>query len=109
VAHPTATAAPRPTRVVAPLTVLNNSRRTGLAKRAAAEFAAGGWPIRGTGNYRATRLAKTTVYYTPRNARERAAAESLRRQFPHVERVQPRFKGLPGSGVTVVLTGDYPG
>jgi hypothetical protein len=93
--------------VVAPLFVANNTRETGKARRAAAKFHQGGWPISGTGNYRARRLAETTVYYTPGNARELAAAESLHRQFPQVKGVAPRFAGLPGRGLVVVLTADF--
>jgi hypothetical protein len=99
---------PTPARVVAPLLVLNNTRERGKAHRAAAQFHAGGWPISGTGNYYGSRLSATTVYYTPGSAHERAAAETLHRQFPHVERVAPRFRGLPGHGLAVVLTADYP-
>lgn len=104
----TAVPVPSPTKVVAPLSVLNNSRRTGLAARAAAEFRRGGWPAQSKGNYRASQLPATTVYYTRGNAREQAAAESLHRQFPDVERVQARFAGIPGTGLTVILTADYP-
>ena len=104
----TATPSPKPTRVVAPLFVANNTREVGKAHRAAAKFHAGGWPISGTGNYRGKHLAKTTVYYTPGNAREKAAAETLHRQFPAVESVAPRFAGLPGKGLVVVLTADFP-
>jgi hypothetical protein len=99
---------PTPTRVVLPLGVYNNSRRVGLARRAAEEFRKGGWPATVKGDYRATKLPATTVYYTVGNDREKLAAESLHRQFPHVERVQPRFTGLPGKGLIVILTQDYP-
>jgi hypothetical protein len=98
-------ATPSPT--IAPkvaLTVLNNSNRTGLAKRAAAGFAARGWPITATGNVRG-RFAETTVYYEP--GQEESAA-LLRREFPAIARTAPRFPGLPGHGLTVVLTRDYP-
>jgi hypothetical protein len=109
-AVPTHTAAPspKPTRVVAPLFVANNTREVGKAHRAAAKFHNGGWPISGTGNYRARHLSETTVYYTPGSATEKAAAESLHRQFPSVKGVAPRFAGLPGHGLVVVLTADFP-
>jgi hypothetical protein len=99
---------PKPTRVVGPLFVANNTRETGKAKRAAAKFHQGGWPISGTGNYRGRRIAETTVYYTPGNAQELAAAQSLHEQFPQVKAVAPRFAGLPGHGLVVVLTADFP-
>jgi hypothetical protein len=96
----TATAAPRPA-----LTVLNNSRVTGLAKKAAEDFAARGWRIAVVGNL-TTRHTVTTVYYGP--GQQDAAAE-LQRQFPAVADVRPRYDGLPGAGgLTVVLTRDYP-
>lgn len=105
---PPTTASPTPSPTVAArpaLTVLNNSRITGLAKKAAGDFAAGGWPIAGTGNL-SGRLARTTVYYAEG---QRAAAEALRRQFPAITDMAPRYAGLPGgSPLTVVVTRDYP-
>lgn len=85
------------------LTVLNNSRIAGLAHRAAAQFAAAGWPVGTIGNFTG-RIAATTVYYPPGL---RAAAAELAARFPAVTRVLPRFAGLPGSGLTVVLTRYY--
>ena len=97
---PTSTALVRPV-----LTVLNNSKVNGLAAKAAADFARGGWRIAGTGNLRG-RLAQTTVYYGPG---QRDAAEALRRQFPAIGDVEPRSAALPGGGgLTVVVTRDYP-
>ncbi|MDQ6650410.1 MAG: LytR C-terminal domain-containing protein [Actinomycetota bacterium] len=97
-------AASRPAPARAPLTVLNNSRRPGLAERAAAQFAAGGWTIADIGNFTG-RIAVTTVYYEPD---EQDAARTLAAQFPAIKRVLPRFAGLPGSGLTVVVTREYP-
>lgn len=89
--------------VFAPLTVLNNSRRPSLADRAAAQYRAGGWPIAKVGNFTG-RLVSTTLYYGPG---QEAAARHLAAQFVGIKRVLPRFRGLPGSGLTVVLTRDY--
>ena len=104
-APPVAAAAPPapagPPRL--PLTVLNNSRTTGLADRAAATFRAGGWPVEVTGNFRG-RIRATTVYYEPG---QEDSARAFARRFARIERVLPRFEGLPGSGLTVVLTRDY--
>jgi hypothetical protein len=87
------------------LTVLNNSRINGLAKKAAADFAAAGWTVASTGNL-SGRLALTTVYYP---AGQRAAAEELRARFPAIRDMAPRYAGLPGEGtLTVVVTRDYP-
>ncbi len=84
-----------------PVTVLNNSRFTGLARRAAARYRAGGWLVAVTGNFTG-RLRATTVYFAPG---QQGSATRFARQFA-VARVLPRFPGLPGSGLTVVLTRD---
>ena len=99
----TAATAPKPPVARPPLTVLNNSRYTGLAARAAEKFRAAGWPIRETGNA-GGRFRTTTVYYEPG---QRAAAEALARRFPDIRRVLPRFAELPGRGLTVVVTRDF--
>lgn len=90
-----------PAVTVLPVTVLNNSRLFGLAKRAAARYRSGGWPVPVTGNFTG-RLRATTVYFAPG---QQAAAARFARQFG-VGRVLPRFPGLPGRGLTVVLTRD---
>ena len=88
----------------APVTVLNNSRRTGLAHRAAAQVAGGGWPIKQIGNFTG-RIRISTVYYAPGQA---AVAEKFAHQFSAVQRVLPRFEGLPGTGLTLVVTREWP-
>ena len=97
---PTPTVAP-PARE--PVTVLNNSRITGLAASGAERFTAGGWPVAAVGNFRG-RIPVTTVYYDPgleTAAREFAGA------FDGIVRVRPRFEGLPARGVVVVLTREF--
>jgi hypothetical protein len=98
--RPTAAPLAAPIR---PVWVLNNSRIKGLADRSARKFRAGGWPVRGTGNYRGGTIAETTVYYAPGQL---GSAQRFAKQFD-IPRVRPRFSGLPGSGMTVVLTRDY--
>jgi hypothetical protein len=107
------TVAPAPLQTVAAspaaapkilLTVLNNSNVNKLAARAAAKFHAKGWPIKDTGSFRG-RIPVTTVYYAPG---QQASAMLLQKEFPAIARVRPRFATLPGSGLTVVLTRDYP-
>jgi hypothetical protein len=88
-----------------PVTVLNNSRIHHLAVRVARELAAKGWPVRKIGNFTG-RVAMTTVYYAPG---QRAVALRLAREFHDVQRVKPRFAGLPGSGLTLVVTRDWTG
>ncbi|MEO6204266.1 MAG: LytR C-terminal domain-containing protein [Mycobacteriales bacterium] len=101
---------PTPTDVASPpaapklaITVLNNSRITGLADRAATRFRAGGWPVKDTGNFTG-KVNDTTVYYAPGQL---ASAERLQSSFSGLVRVRPRFSTLPGTGLTVVLTKDY--
>ncbi len=100
---PTASAAPSPPAPPA-LLVLNNSRRPGLARRAARLFEDAGWPVRGTGNFTG-RIPVTTVYYPDGQA---TLARRVAARFPGVRRVAPRFAGLPGSGLTVVVTREFP-
>ncbi|MDT7546697.1 MAG: hypothetical protein QOE99_2807 [Actinomycetota bacterium] len=88
-----------------PLTVLNNSTRAKLADRVAARYRAAGWPVKLTGNFTG-RITVTTAYYA---RGQLASAQALQKAFPAIERVRPRFAGLPGSGLTVVLTRSYPG
>lgn len=85
------------------LTVLNNSTVSGLAGRSAERFRAEGWPVGEVGNLQG-RLAMTTVYYAPG---QEQAARALAREFPGIRDIQPRYSGLPGSGLTVVLTKDF--
>jgi hypothetical protein len=87
-----------------PVTVLNNSRRSGLASRAAGQLERGGWHIAQIGNFRG-RLPVSTLYYAPGQVE---VANALARQFTAVQRVRPRFSGLPGSGLTLVVTRDWP-
>lgn len=101
----TATTTAAPQR--AELTVLNNTTTAGLAERAAATFRAGGWAVRQIGNYTG-KIPTTTVYYTPGNSAEEAAARALAAQFT-LPRVLPRYAGLPEvvRGVVVVLAPDW--
>ncbi|HVE97844.1 MAG TPA: LytR C-terminal domain-containing protein [Mycobacteriales bacterium] len=87
-----------------PLTVLNHSRRPKLAQRAADRFRAGGWRIAEVGNTRRT-VVETTVFYEPGGE---DAAALLRRQFPEVRAAAPRPADLPGRGLTVVVTREFP-
>jgi hypothetical protein len=90
-----------------PLTVLNNTIKSGLAAQAAQLFSTKGWKVGPPGNYTGD-LSATTVYYDPSSSSQHKAAETLAAQFPQVAQVQPRFAGLPGSGLTVVLAPDWP-
>ena len=103
---PAAASAPSsaaPVRSVVPITVLNNSNRTGLADRAARRFQRGGWPVRLTGNFRG-QIPVTTVYYDPGLE---ASARAFAADFAGIVRVRPRFATLPARGVVVVLTREF--
>lgn len=89
--------------LVVPVTVLNNSKKTGLAERAAARFDRGGWPIALTGNFRG-QIPVTTVYYDPGLE---ASARAFAADFRGIARVRPRFATLPARGVVVVLTREF--
>lgn len=101
VSEPPATTQPAVAKV--PVTVLNNSRRSGLAHDVAAELRAKGWPIAKVGNF-SGRVAETTAYYAPGQL---AQARELAREFPQIQRIEPRFAGLPGHGLTLVVTRDW--
>jgi LytR cell envelope-related transcriptional attenuator len=94
----------RPTAAVLPVSVLNNSTRSGLAHRAAAQVAAAGWPIAKVGNFTG-RVRVSTLYYAPGQL---ASAQRLAATMPAIERVLPRFAGLPTSGLTLVVTREWP-
>jgi hypothetical protein len=83
--------------------VLNSSRIKLLAAGAADDFKRGGWSIAFVGNttYRAR---MTTAYYAPG---QEAVARRLMAEFPAVQRMLLRPAGLPGKGLTVVVTRDY--
>ena len=106
---PTSVVVPPPTAAatqapIQPVDVLNNSRVKGLADSAARRFRAGGWPVPlKASNYSGGTLPATTVYYAPGQL---GSAQRFAKQFG-ISRVLPRFAGLPGSGLTVVLTRDY--
>jgi hypothetical protein len=99
-------APPAPPR--APLTVLNNSTIHNLGEQVAASIRTKGWQIAQTGNF-AGRIPVTTVYYDPGNAAEQRAAQQLAKEFPQVERVFPRYEGLPPTppGIVLVITKDW--
>lgn len=103
-AEPTPTEDTPPAEVRAPLTVLNHSRISGLAAKAAEDFRTGGWDIVEVGNTRLD-VAVTTVFFEPG---QEPAAASLRAQFPAVRRSAPRPDALAGTGLTVVVTREYP-
>jgi hypothetical protein len=89
-----------------PLTVLNNTTSQGLAQRAATTFSSRGWNVGGIGNYTGI-ISSTTVYYDATSPTEEQAAAALAEQFSGLMHAEPRFAGLPGAGLTVVLAPNW--
>jgi hypothetical protein len=89
-----------------PLVVLDNTGRPDLARSASQRFIQGGWTVTDTSTFEGDILS-TAAYYDPGTPGARAAAETLRRQFPEIQRVRPKFVGLGSGPVIVVLTFDY--
>ncbi|HVX46598.1 MAG TPA: LytR C-terminal domain-containing protein [Mycobacteriales bacterium] len=89
-----------------PLTVLNNTTISGLAEQAATTFSSRGWNVGGVGNYTGL-ISSTTVYYDATSPTEQQAATALAGQFAGVMHAEPRFAGLPGTGLTVVLAPNW--
>ena len=89
-----------------PVRVLNNSKVKGLAAKAADDLRADGWQVGEIGNYSATNLPETTVFFRP-GTDEEAAARELASAFGL--EVQPRIDTLADQppGVIVVVTSDY--
>lgn len=97
-AGPTATTAPRPA-----LDVLNDSRVTGLAARAAATFRSAGWDVTSTGNFHGTDVPETTIFYPDG---DKTAADQLAAQFG-IRRLAPASSGLSQTHLTVALARDW--
>ncbi|MFI7676080.1 LytR C-terminal domain-containing protein [Actinophytocola sp. NPDC049390] len=89
-----------------PVRVLNNSKIKGLAATAGEDLKADGWQVVGIGNYSATNLPETTVFFRPGTSEE-AAARALAAAFGLA--VEPRIDTLADqpAGVLVVVTNDY--
>ena len=89
-----------------PLIVLNNTTTSGLAEQAAQRFENGGWKVTSFGNLDNT-IISTCAYYDPSVQHAKGAAKELQREYPTIQRVEPRFDGLDSGPVVVVLTPDY--
>lgn len=97
------TAATQPSAPRLALDVLNDSRITGLAARAASTFRAGGWDVASTGNFRGTDVPETTIFYPDG---DKAAADQLATQFG-IHRVEAASSGLSETHLTVALARDW--
>ncbi|MEU1986315.1 LytR C-terminal domain-containing protein [Nocardia sp. NPDC019395] len=86
-----------------PIQVLNNSLVAGLASTTANQLAARGWTNTSTGNYAATTLTATTVYFGDEPA-DQATAAAVAADLGAT--TAPMVPGVgDGSGVVVVVTG----
>ena len=89
--------------VVPPVDVLNDSRITGLAARAAAQLRAGGWSVATVGNFTGDDVPATTVFYPEGDeAAGRQLASAL-----GVTRVVAAPAALSSSHLTVALAHDW--
>ena len=105
---PQPTAAPPPAQPRAPVTVLNNSTVAGLGQQVADDVRRKGWRVASIGNF-AGRIPVSTIYFTPGNTAQERAARQFAADFPEVQRVFPRYAGLPPTptGIVLVVTRDW--
>jgi hypothetical protein len=89
-----------------PVIVLDNTGRPSLARSATTLFQRAGWTVTETSTFDGDILS-TAAYYDPMTTGAQAAAEALQVQFPAIQRVRPKFDGLPQGPIVVVLTYDY--
>lgn len=87
-----------------PVTVLNGTRRTGLAARVATELKAKGWTVVSIGNWRGTGIDTTTVFVDGRDD----AAVTMRRDLPAADATEQPIGAMRTNRITVVLMDDYP-
>jgi hypothetical protein len=88
----------------APVTVLNNSRITGLAASVASELRAKRWNVIAVGNLQHL-TPETTLYYPPG---ERAAARHLAHDFGQIQRIVPNSAGgFDTAHLTLVVTRNW--
>ena len=102
------TASPSPSAVVidrsVPVTVLNGTRRTGLAAKVAADLKAKGWTVVSIGNWRAGGVDTTTVFVDGRDD----AAATMRRDLKAADATETPIGSMRANRITVVIMDDYP-
>lgn len=100
------TPAPKPKPKAAPVdrdirvSVLNNTRTSGLASTVAAKVRAAGWTVAGVGNWRGA-IPETTVYYPPGFEKQ---AQTLARDLDF-GRVRPLISPMRSDRLTLILAG----
>ena len=100
-----ASAAPPAATGKLPLVVLNNTSDT-PASVAADRFRQQGWSVTDTSTFEGDILS-TAAYFDPDVPGAETAATELQREFPAIQRVKPKFDGLPDGPIVVILTSDY--
>ncbi|MFW3170683.1 LytR C-terminal domain-containing protein, partial [Geodermatophilus sp. CPCC 206100] len=98
------------TPVRAPVTVLNATGITGLAREVADAIGGQGWESPGVGEYQGGDIAVTTVYYAKGDATQQQAAAQLVEQFPEIHGPAERFFEVPDTvapGLVLVATGEW--
>lgn len=102
------TESPSPTAVVidrsVPVTVLNGTRRTGLAAKVAADLKSKGWTVVSIGNWRAGGVETTTVFVDGRDD----AAATMRRDLKEADATETPIGAMRTNRITVVIMDDYP-
>lgn len=105
---PTPSASPSSTALVidrsVPVTVLNGTKRTGLAAKVAADLKKLGWTIVSIGNWRAGGVDTTTVFV---EGREDAAA-TMRRDLDAADATEAPIGAMRSNRITIVVMDDYP-
>ncbi len=94
--------------VTAPVVVLNNSRISGLAEKAAGQVEAAGFPVERTGNFQSLYdVPVSTVFYDDSDA---AAAQALKDAIPGIEKIVPRSQTriVSTDALILVITRDFP-
>ncbi|MFC6236591.1 LytR C-terminal domain-containing protein [Longivirga aurantiaca] len=104
----TPTESPSPTAVVidrsVPVTVLNGTRRTGLAAKVAADLKSKGWTVVSIGNWRGGGVDTTTVFVDGRDD----AAATMRRDLKAADATEEPIGAMRTNRITVVIMDDYP-
>lgn len=107
-ASPTKSASPSASAVVidrsVPVTVLNGTRRTGLAARVADDLRAKGWTVVSIGNWRGGGVDTTTVFVVGRDD----AAATMRRDLKAADATEEPIGAMRTNRITVVVMDDYP-
>jgi hypothetical protein len=86
------------------VTVLNGTRRTGLASKVADELRSKGWTVVSVGNWRGNGVDTTTVFVVDRED----AAATMRRDVKAADATEEPIGAMRTNRITLVLMDDYP-